>query len=78
MDSGVYGVKWAASTTCSTDVWILQGVTSQNLAQAAPHRSEPPHRSRPRSRHSRHTATAWRCNDGSGIRTGPLSRTCLE
>lgn len=88
-DSGVYGVKRAAATTCRADVWIYvdsigdrmsvsSGGTSQNLVQAAPHRSEPPHRSRPRNRHSRRTATAWRCNGGSGIQTGPLSRTCLE
>lgn len=47
------------------------------LTTATPHRSEPPHLNRPRSRHCRHTATAWRCSDGSGTQTGPPSRTCL-
>lgn len=42
-----------------------------------PHHSEPPRPSRPRSHRCRHTATAWRCSDGSGTQTGPQSRTCL-
>ena len=41
------------------------------------HHSERPRPSRPRSHRCRHTATAWRCSDGSGTQTGPLSRTCL-
>lgn len=47
------------------------------LTTATPHRSELPRPSRPRSRHCHHTATAWRCSDGSGTQTGPPSRTCL-
>lgn len=47
------------------------------LTPAAPHHSVLPRPSHHRSRHCRHTATAWRCSDGSGTRTGPLSRTCL-
>lgn len=48
-----------------------------DLIPVTPHHSEPPHPSCPRSHRCRHTATAWRCSDGSGIQTEPLSRTCL-
>lgn len=53
-------------------------LTALNWIQATAYHSELPHRSRPRNHRYRHTATAWRYTGGSGTRTVPLSRTCLE